>query len=68
MCLSSIYKKSDDENVFLMKNVARVICNGKELTVYDLMGVRTVLQGEICDIDLMENIILIKEDFEGKAD
>ena len=23
MCLSSIYKKSDDEHVFLMKNVAR---------------------------------------------
>ena len=26
MCLSSIYKKNDDENVFLLKNVARVIC------------------------------------------
>ncbi|MBQ6600989.1 MAG: CooT family nickel-binding protein [Clostridia bacterium] len=61
MCLSSIYKKSDDENVFLLKNVARVICNEDELVVYDLMGVRTVLQGKICDIDLMENIILIKE-------
>lgn len=61
MCLSSIYKKSDDENVFLLKNVARVICNDDELIVYDLMGVRTVLKGKICDIDLMENIILIKE-------
>ena len=58
---TSIYKKSDDENVFLLKNVARVICNEDELVVYDLMGVRTVLQGKICDIDLMENIILIKE-------
>ena len=61
MCLSSIYKKSDDENVFLFKNVARVICKDGELIVYDLMGARTVLKGEICDIDLMENIILIKE-------
>ena len=60
MCLSSIYKKSDDENVFLLKNVARVICQDDELIVYDLMGVRTVLQGKICDIDLMENTILIK--------
>ena len=60
MCLSSIYKKSDDENVFLLKNVARVICSENEIVVYDLMGVRTVLQGKICDIDLMENIILIK--------
>ena len=61
MCLSSIYKKSDDENIFLLKNVARVICKDGELIVYDLMGARTVLKGEICDIDLMENIILIKE-------
>ena len=61
MCLSSIYKKNGDENVFLLKNVARVICKDGELIVYDLMGARTVLKGEICDIDLMENIILIKE-------
>ena len=61
MCLSSIYKKSDGENVFLFKNVARVICNDGELTVFDLMGACTKIKGEICDIDLMENIILIKE-------
>ena len=61
MCLSSIYKKSDDENVLLIKNVARVICRDGELIVYDLMGVRNVLEGEICDIDLMENTILIKD-------
>ena len=61
MCLSTIYKKSDDENVFLLKNVARIICEDDRLIVYDLMGVRTELQGKICDIDLMENIILIKE-------
>ena len=61
MCLSSIYKKTEEENVFLLKNVARIICKSGEIIVYDLMGVRTVLQGEICDIDLMENVILIKE-------
>lgn len=32
-----------------------------ELIVYDLIGVRNVLKGEICDIDLMENTILIKD-------
>ena len=52
MCLSSIYKKNDDENVFLLKNVARVICKDGEIVVYDLMGARTVLQGEIlmCEV------------------
>ncbi len=61
MCLSSIYKKSADENVFLLKNVARVINKDGELIAYDLMGGCTRLKGKICDIDLMENIILIKE-------
>lgn len=61
MCLSAVYKKENNENIFLCKNVARVIPQEGELVIYDLMGVRTVLQGEICDIDLMENIILIKE-------
>ena len=60
MCLSSIYKKSEGENIFLLKNVARVICNDEEIVVYDLMGVCTKIKGEICDIDLMENTILIK--------
>ena len=60
MCLSSIYKKSEDENIFLLKNVARVICNDGDLAVYDLMGVCTKIKGEICAIDLMENTILIK--------
>ncbi len=61
MCLSSVYKKTDGENVFLCKNVARVIPGQGEVVCYDLMGVRTVIPGEITDIDLMENVILIKE-------
>lgn len=61
MCLSSVYKKSDDENIFLCKNVAKVICNEDELIIFDLFGERKVLKGKISEIDLMENTILIKE-------
>ncbi len=62
MCLSSVYKKTDGEDVFLCKNVARVIPGPGEVVCYDLMGERTVIPGEILDIDLMENVILIKEE------
>jgi len=61
MCLSSVYKKGETENVFLCKNIARVIPHGDEVICFDLLGNRTVIPGEILDIDLMENIILIKE-------
>ena len=61
MCLSSIYKRQEQENVFLCKNIARVIPQDGEVVCFDLMGRRTVIPGEILDIDLMENIILIKE-------
>ncbi len=61
MCLSSVYRKGDTENVFLCKNIARVIPQNGSVICYDLLGNRTVIEGEILDIDLMENMILIKE-------
>lgn len=61
MCLSSVFKKCPEENIFLCKNIARVLPKDGKVVCYDLMGQRTVFAGEILDIDLMENIILIKE-------
>ena len=61
MCLSSVYKQSGDENVFMLKNIAKVEVNGKMLAFTDLFGGRTEFEGEISDIDLLENIILVKE-------
>ncbi len=61
MCLSNVYKKSGEENVFLCRNIARVIPKNGEVICFDLMGKQTVIPGEILNIDLMENIILVKE-------
>ncbi len=64
MCLSSVYRKSPDENVFLCKNVARVIPGENEVVLYDLMGRKTCVEGRILDIDLLENVILIEGETE----
>ena len=64
MCLSSVYTKGAEENVFLCKNIARVIPGENEVVLYDLMGVKTCIPGKIVDIDLLENIILVKEETE----
>ena len=64
MCLSTVYRKTADENVFLCKNVARVIPGENEVVLYDLMGGKTVVAGRILDVDLLENIILIEGETE----
>lgn len=61
MCLSTVYKKGSDENIFMFKNIAKVEVKGKTLVFTDLFGVRTEFEGEIIEIDLLENIILVKE-------
>ena len=38
MCLSSVYQKKEGENIFLCKNIARVIPGKTETVVFDLMG------------------------------
>ena len=60
MCLSTVYRKEADENVFLCKNVARVIPGENGIVLYDLMGNKTSVEGRILDIDLLENVILIE--------
>ena len=60
MCLSTVMKKSGEENVLLLKNIASVKPEGETLVFTDLMGVRTRLEGKIIDIDLLENTILIE--------
>ena len=59
MCLSSVYKKTSDESIFMLKNIADVKISGETLVFVDLMGVRTEIEGKILEIDLMENIITI---------
>ncbi len=62
MCLSNVYKKGEEENIFLFKNIAKVDINGEELVFTDLMGVKNVINGSLIEIDLLENTILVREE------
>jgi len=59
MCLSTVY--SDMKKEPICKNVAKVSFEGEKIVLIDIMGRKTVIDGSISDIDLMENIIKIKE-------
>lgn len=62
MCLSTVYRKENEENIFLLKNIANVKIDENHLVFIDLMGVRTEMTGKIIEIDLMENFILVSAD------
>lgn len=62
MCLSTVYRKENEENIFLLKNIANVKIDENHLVFIDLMGVRTEITGKIIEIDLMENFILVSAD------
>lgn len=60
MCLSNVYRKDDDENVLMLKNIAKVEADGEKLIFTNLLGIQTELAGVLLNIDLLENIILVK--------
>ena len=62
MCLSTVYLlKSEQEQELLCKNIASVLTDGDKLTFTNLMGVPTIIQGEISKIDLIDNCIYVHQ-------
>lgn len=60
MCLSNVYKDSVDDKNLLAKNVADIkIVDGK-IYFTDIMGIRTAFDGNLEQIDLTENFIIVK--------
>lgn len=62
MCLSTVYKESDGKNELLCKNIAKVENRADTVVFTDIMGRQTLVSGIIVSIDLMENIIKVKEE------
>ena len=61
MCLSNVYEIRGEEKILLGKNIALIKTEGDTIILTDLMGVQTVLHGEITKIDLMDNFIHVKK-------
>ena len=55
MCLSTLYKESDDSVIF--KNVARIDVDGNKLVLRDIMGDERVVEGRILMVDLANSIV-----------
>ena len=60
MCLSDAYELKDGERSLVCTRVCGVTADGENVTLTDLMGIRTVVAGTLKSVDLMSNIILIE--------
>ncbi len=60
MCLSTVIANENGKRKEIARNVAGVRVDNGKITVTDIMGVKTEIDGEIDRIDLMENYIFLK--------
>ena len=61
MCLSTVYRNEVSDANMLAKNVADVRIENGKILFTDLMGIRTVFDGTLEKVDLMDNYIIVKD-------
>ncbi len=61
MCLSTVYKNEVSDANMLAKNVADVRIENGQILFTDLMGIRTVFDGTLEKVDLMDNYIIVRD-------
>ena len=60
MCLSTVYKNEVNDTNLLAKNVADIRMENGQIIFTDLMGIRTVFDGSLEKIDLMDNYVIVR--------
>ena len=55
MCLATAYKESD--NTVIMQNAARIDVDGDTVTITDIIGDETKIQGRILMVDLANSVV-----------
>lgn len=60
MCLSTVYKNEVNDANMLAKNVADIKVENGQIIFTDLMGIRTVFDGTLEKVDLMDNYVIVK--------
>ena len=59
MCLSTVYKETQDAENILMKNVMTIECREGEVVLTDLMGAELVIPGSLKKASLVDGYALV---------
>ena len=60
MCLATVYKEPD--NTVICINVSRIDVDGEYVTIRDIMGDETRVQGRILMVDLANSVVKLQCD------
>ena len=60
MCLSTVYKNEVSDANLLARNVADIKVENGQIIFTDLMGIRTVFDGSLEKVDLMDNYVIVR--------
>ena len=59
MCLATVYGQKNDTECVILKNATRIDVDGKKLVIRDIIGMETVVEGEILMVDLANAVVKI---------
>ncbi len=62
MCLATVYGKQNDTESVILKNASRIDVDGKKITIRDIIGLETVVEGNILMVDLANAVVKIAVD------
>ena len=60
MCLATVYGNKNDTESVILKNATRIDVDGKKIVIRDIIGMETVVEGEIQMVDLVGGTVKIK--------
>jgi predicted RNA-binding protein len=61
MCLSTVYKTSpSNQREQIADSVSTIKIDGRSITLTDIMGAETTIEGIIVNVDLIGNAVLIE--------
>ena len=59
MCLATVYGKRNDTESVILKNASRIEVEGRKIVIRDIIGMETVVEGEILMVDLAGAVVKI---------
>lgn len=60
MCLATVYKECD--NTVICRNVSKLLVEGDQVIIRDIMGSETTVEGKILMVDLANSIVKLQCD------
>ena len=61
MCLAAFYgKKQEEDETLLLKNVSKILIDGDEITLYDIIGKEMKVRGALTEVDLAGSVVKIR--------